>query len=161
MDDIGLLKNLGTVLIIAGLLLTVCAGHLFHKHKLYAYIQLKRGKQEQPVKSTLRAAKKKKKERMSGKKKDVPINPEEKEESITVQEETSAHKKDAGGASTTAPLDAPASEGTVLLENSVREASVQTDADAVWMEPSEGFYIKKSIMFIHTEESISEKGEVL
>ena len=73
MDDIGLLKNLGTVLIIAGLLLTVCAGHLFHKHKLYAYIQLKRGKQEQPVKSTLRAAKKKKKERMSGKKKDVPI----------------------------------------------------------------------------------------
>ena len=161
MDDIGLLKNLGTVLIIAGLLFTVCAGHLFHKHKLYAYIQLKRGKQERPVKSTLRAAKKKKKERVSGKKKDVPINPEEKEESITVREETSALKKDVGGASTTAPLDAPASEGTVLLKHSVREASVQTDADAVWMEPSEGFYIKKSIIFIHTEKSISEKGEVL
>lgn len=164
MDNINLWKNLGTVLVIAGIVLIAYAGYMFRLYNLYAFILLKRGGQ---AKAAARSPGKAKKDKITTKKPE-----KEKAAAIYGQEEKSPHAvageapdgpsgRGDGGSGETAPLEEPAEKGTVLLETVPEAVSVQADGEPVWFEPSEGFYIKKSIMIIHTEKAISEKGEIL
>lgn len=161
LDNINIWKNLGTVLVIAGVLLIAYAGYMFRNNKLYAYIQLKRGKQE---KTTGARPEKPKKggagQEIKNKEENPPAKKEREEKNPPAEDAVNA-EDEKYGSSTTAPLNEPAEEGTVLLENSIQAAAMQTDGSAVWMGPSEEFYIRKSIIFIHTKEMISDKGEVL
>lgn len=57
-----------------------------------------------------------------------------------------------------APKEA-ADPGTTYLSASMRQAIGSMDDGSLWMQPSKGFYIKKSAVIIHTYKTITEDGK--
>ena len=166
MDRVVLWKNLGTLLVIAGIALIAYAGGMFRRYGLYAFILLRREANGLSAKAP--PGKKKKKTAVPDKKPSGRKEPAEftedgdgKTDALDETEALSA-EADGGPAQESGPGPAaspPAAEsGTVLLTDYDREAAAGY-ANGTWMEPSEGFYIKKSIVITHTDKMISKKGE--
>lgn len=183
MSNIELWKGASTLFLIAGIFFFVYAGYVFYENELYKFILLKSSRMNTTQKRRPKKAEKKKKNsRKKQAEKHISVSEDLSDGFSTMKLEEDfdgssltggldRYEEDDGSADTGMlepekeisefddDMDAP-SVGTSLLTEKMRAAIKEIEDDTLWFKPAKGFYIKKSIMIIHTTKTINEEGEI-